>query len=343
MASAYEWLGYMCYGFGRFREGVTHTRKALELAREIGERRLIAQIEAALGQILAASCQYDEATALIDAAISTKQQRSRRHGAIAIGSAYALSCKGSVLADRGDFDGAHGCFSEAMTLVEGSTHPVVSSVRNWVSVALVWQGRWQEAERLAVEGARVAENMRSLLLLAACRAASGFARWSATGNVDGLQQLRNAAQWMERRNFHFFTSVQYSWLVEAAAAEGDVDTARRYAAHILGRAREGERLGEAMACRSLAKLAALRQDFGRSQRWLQRAETSAGWRGSLRDAALNLAARGELLARQEQGEAAHLTATEAAEKLSALGMHWHAEQAIRSVAGAPVSRYGSRP
>ncbi len=343
MASAYEWLGFMCYVFGRFREGVTHTRKALELAREIGDHRLIAQIEAVLGPILAASCQYDEATALIDAAISTKQQRSRRHGALDIGAAYALSCKGSILADRGDFDGAHECFSEAMSLVEGSTHPVVSSVRNWVSVSLVWQGRWQEAERLAVEGARVAENMRSLLLLAACRAASGFSRWSATGDADGLQQLRNAVQWMERRNFHFYTSVQYSWLVEAATAEGDVETARRYAAHVLGRAREGERHGEAMACRSLARLAALRQDFGRSQRWLQRAETSAGWRGSLHDAALNLAARGELLALQGKGEAAHQTVTEAAAKLSALGMHWHAERAIRSVTGAPVSRYGIRP
>ncbi|MBR0753944.1 AAA family ATPase [Bradyrhizobium jicamae] len=334
MASAYEWLGYMCYGFGRFREGVTHTRTALEIARKLGEPRLIAQIEATLGQILAASCQYDEAIALIDAAISAKQQRSRRHGAIAIGSAYALSCKGGVLADRGDFDGAHECFNEAMALVEGSTHPVVNSVRNWISVALVWQGRWQEAERLAVEGARVAENTRSLLLLADCRAASGFARWSASGDADGLQQLRNAAQWMERRNFHFYTSVQYSWLVEAAAAEGDVDTARRYAAHVLARAREGERIGEAMACRSLARLAARRHDFGRSQRWLQRADTSAGWRGSLRDAALNMAARGELLAHQGQSEAAQQIAAEATAKLHALGMHWHAEHAIRLVTGA---------
>jgi class 3 adenylate cyclase/tetratricopeptide (TPR) repeat protein len=338
MVNSYEWLGWMCYAFGRFRAGVTHTRTALELARKLGDHRLIAHIEATLGQILAASCQYDEAITLMDAAISTKQQRSRRHGAISIGSAYALSCKGSVLADRGDFDGAHECFGEAMALVEGSTHPVVNSVRNWISVALVWQGRWQEAERLAVEGARVAENTRSLLLLADCRAASGFARWSASGDVDGFQQLRNAAEWMEQRNFHFYTSVQYSWLVEAAAAQGDVDTARRYAAHVLGRAREGERLGEAMACRSLAKLAALRQDFGRSQRWLQRAETSAGWRGSLRDGALNLAVRGELLALQGQDGAARQIVTEAAAKLQALGMHWHAGQAIRSVTGEPVNR-----
>ncbi len=331
LARAHYWLGYMCYGFGRFREGVIQTRVALQLAGEIGEHRLTAQIEAALGQILAASCQYDEATRLMDIAVSAKQQRSRPHGGIAIGSAYALSCKASVLADRGDFDGAHACFSDAMALLEGSTHPVVGSVRNWISVSLVWQGRWQEAERLATEGARVAENMRSLLLLAACRAAAGFSRWAATGDASGLQQLRDAVQWMERRHFRFYISVQYSWLVEAAAAEGDIDTARRYAAHVLRRAREGERLGEAAACRALAKVAALRQDFARSQRWLRRAETSARLRGSPREAALNLAVRGEILARQGEDEAARRTRTEAATELRALGMHWHAEQAMRGI------------
>ena len=37
----------------------------------------------------------------------------------------------------------------------------------------------------------------------------------------------------------------------------------------------------------------------------------------------------KLLAQQGQGEAARQTVTEAAAKLHALGMHWHAEQAIR--------------
>ena len=262
------------------------------MAREIGEHRLAAQIEASLGQILAASCQYDEATRLMDIAVSAKQQRSRPHGGIAIGSAYALSCKASVLADRGDFDGAHACFSDAMALLEGSTHPVANSVRNWISVSLVWQGRWQEAERLATEGARIAENMRSLLLLAACRAAAGFARWAATRDACRPATVARCGAMDGARHFRFYISVQYSWLVEAAAAEGDIDTARRYAAHVLRRAREGERLGEAAACRALAKVAALRQDFARSQRWLRRAETSARLRGSPREAALNQAVRG---------------------------------------------------
>src|SRR5207253_1745895 len=100
------------------------------------------------------------------------------------GSAYALSCKAGVLADRGDFKGAHTCFNQALTLLSGSTHPVSNSVRNWMAVTFIWQGRWEEADRLATEGARVAENMRGLLLLAECRAAAGFARWASTRDAD---------------------------------------------------------------------------------------------------------------------------------------------------------------
>lgn len=337
-ARALYWLGYMCYGFGRFREGVIHARHALALAREAGEHRLAAQIEAALGQILAAACRYDEAIALLDAAVSAKQQRSRPGGGIAIGSAYALSCKASVLADRGEFDGADACFSEAVALLDGSVHPVANSVRNWMSVSLVWQGRWQEAERLAIEGARVAENMRSLLLLATCRAAAGFARWSATGDAGGLRQLRDAVRWMEGRRFQFYISVQYGWLVEACAAEGDIETARRYAAQVLRRAREGERLGEAATCRAMAKIAAARDDFAASRRWLRRAETSATLRGSPREAALNRMARGQILARQGDAATARRTMAEAAAELRALGMDWHAAQAACSLEGRPSVR-----
>ena len=66
MSHAHYWLGYMCYGFGRFRQGERHLRLALELAHQAGDPRLAAWIEGSLGQILAATCQYDEAVTLLE-------------------------------------------------------------------------------------------------------------------------------------------------------------------------------------------------------------------------------------------------------------------------------------
>lgn len=320
-ARARYWLGYMCYGFGRFREGVVHAQRAAALARQAGDQRLVAQIDATLGQILAAAGRYDEALALIEGAIVTKKRAARPGGGVAIGSAYALSCEASILADCGEFAAADACFNEATALLAGSNHPVANSMRNWRAVSLVWRGAWDEAEALANENARVAENMRGLLLLAASRAAAGYARWRRTGEAESLQQLRDAVRWMEGRDFKFFVSVQYSWLVEACSETGDVETARRYAAHVLLRARHGERLGEAAVSRALANVAAKTGDDADCWRWMKRAEFSARQRGSRREAALNGVVRA-VLCKSPEG----LSSAQA--ELRAMGMNWHADQAM---------------
>lgn len=326
LARAKYWLGYMCYGFGRFRLALVHIRDALAGARDAGDTRLVTQIEATLGQILAGACQYDDAQALLDASIATKEKLSRPSASIAIGSAYALSCKAAILADRGDFAASEKCFSDAIGLIGGSNHPVANSIRNWRSVSLIWQGRWAEAEANATEGAGVAENMRSLLLLAACRAAAGFARWAARRDREGLQQLKDAVLWMESRRFQFFTSVQFAWLVEACAMENDVASVRRYATHVLLRARQGERLGEAATCRALARLAVLEGDSGTADRWLKRADRSAQIRSSARDQALNEALRARIRVRRAPADAVPLMA-DAVARLDRLGMPWHAREA----------------
>ncbi|MCB1536200.1 MAG: AAA family ATPase [Rhodoblastus sp.] len=326
-ARAKYWLGYMCYGFGRFREGVVHAKSAAGLARKVGDPRLVAQVDATLGQILAAAGRYDEALSLIDAAVVTKKRAARPGGGVAIGSAYALSCEASILADRGDFAAADACFDEATALLGGTNHPVANSMRNWRAVSLVWRGAWEQAEALAIENARVAENMRGLLLLATSRAAAGFARWRRAGEGEALQQLRDAIRWMEGRDFKFFVSVQYSWLVEACADVGDIASARRYAAHVLLRARHGERLGEAAASRALARLAAKADRPDDCARWMKRADLSARLRGSRRENALNeaLAARLEASA----GRPCSARRVEHAQaELRAMGMNWYADRML---------------
>ncbi|MFV0281406.1 MAG: ATP-binding protein [Rhodoblastus sp.] len=317
LARAIYWLGYMCYGFGRFREGVVHAKSAAELARVAGEPRLSAQVDATLGQLLAAACRYDEAMTLIERAVGAKKRGARPGGGVAIGSAYALSCEAAIHADRGDFRKADACFDEVEALVGETDHPVAYSMRNWRVVSLVWRGAWEEAETLANENARGAENLHHLLMLAASRAAAGYARWRRTGATDGLQQLRTAVRWMEGRDFKFFVSVQYSWLVEACAEIGAVEEARRYGVSVLLRARHGERLGEAAVSRAMAQIAAKAGDVACRRRWMKRADFSARVRGSQREAALNDATR--VLLREPGVDVARVR-----NALSLLDMGWHA-------------------
>jgi class 3 adenylate cyclase/tetratricopeptide (TPR) repeat protein len=331
-ARARYWLGYMCYGFGRHREGVRHLRDALSLARHAGEPRLVAQIEATLGQVLAATCDYDESLSLMTAAVDSKRRHARPGGGMAIGSAYSLSCIGCVLADRGEFDAARVAFDEALALLGDSTHPVGNSVRNWISVAAVWQGRWADAQRVAAESARIAENTRALLLLAVCRSVDGYIEWAGHGDAAGLAQLREAVRWMEAAGGHFYMSLYCGWLVEACVAGGAIDEARRHAARLLLRSRNGERLGEAVGCRALAIAASASGDPAAARRWIDRADASARLRGSVREDALNRLAHARLAESAGQAAAAWRQRDEAIAALRRLGMHWHAEAAERQQA-----------
>ena len=209
-----------------------------------------------------------------------------------------------------------------------STHPVGNSVRNWIVVACVWQGRWPQAARIGAESARIAEHTRGLLLLAVVRSITGYAAWAEHGDVGGLAQMREAVGWIESRAGEFFTSLQYGWLVEASIASGNADEARRHAARLFHRAAQGERLGEAVGCRGLAVAAAQAGDTSTARRWMARAQRSARQRASAREAALNLAAEARIAALQGNATGALAAHEAAVSALRKLGMHWHAAKLI---------------
>lgn len=338
LARATYWLAYILYAIGRSRQALRQSRAALAFAQETGDARLVIQVEAMLGQVLAACSDYDKAIELIDVAVDAKRQRSRPRGGLAIGSAYALACKGGILADRGDFASAHLCFDEAIDLLDGTTHPVGNSVRNWIAVAHNWQGNWMEAKRIALDSLRIAENTRALLLLSAARSSMGYAAWASDGSSAGLRQLSEAMQWMDERQGRFFTSIYFGWLVAAAAADGREGDVRAFAAKVLQRARDGERMGEPVACRSLAWTAIAANDLQGAERWMLRAALAAGRRRSPRELALNQWMRGQLALRQGRMDEAGPCLTQAALRLDAMGMAWHAEQVRQQLQARAVGR-----
>jgi class 3 adenylate cyclase/tetratricopeptide (TPR) repeat protein len=327
-ARAEYWLGYTRYAVGRARAGLPHCLQALELAQASGDNRLAAQVRATLGQSLTAVARYAEALPLLDEAIDTKKRGAAPGGGIAIGSAYALANKGLLLSDHGEFVSADSCFAQALALLGGSEHPVASSVCGLMSIALLWQGRWDEAIRIADEGARIARNSRSRQLLALCRSIAGYGRWMSTSDKEGKRSIQEATQWVEVRGGRFVTSLLYGWQIDIATSAGAAQSARRHAARLLLRARDGDRIGEAMGCRAMARLALTEKQPDEASRWLGRAEHSAIIRGAPHEAAHNDLCRSSLLRGAGQTQAADELAARACAEYRRLGMPWHLERAL---------------
>ncbi|HEV8097388.1 MAG TPA: AAA family ATPase [Burkholderiales bacterium] len=329
IARAEYWLGYICYAKGLARDATLHCEASLELSERIGDERLAAQVRATLGQVLTSAAEYDRALGLLDTAIDSKRKQSKPGSRVAVGSAYALACKGCLLGDQGLFGQAEECFQEALSLLGGSPHQVASSVRGWIAAVYMWQGRWEEALRVADEGARIAEQVRSRQLLAMTRALSGYSSWILARRPESLQVVRDATSWIEDRNGAFLTSLNYGWLIDGAVDLGRMDEARRHAARLFMRARQRDRIGEAMGCRALARAAAKNQDFARAEHYLGQALRSADARGSPHERAKTGLTRAQIEIERGRRREAEALLDAACAAFEAMNMPWYLQQARR--------------
>jgi class 3 adenylate cyclase/tetratricopeptide (TPR) repeat protein len=327
LARAEYWLSYIYYAKGRGREAMQHCQVALETAERLGDERLLAQLRATLGQICASVCRYDESLSLLNAAIDSKRARSKPGGKVAVGSAFALAIKGSVLGDRGQFAEAEECFAEMLWLLDGSVHQVVSSVRNWIGVVYLWQGRWADAMAVVEASMHVAENVKSHLLLALSKSIWGYGNWQRTGTAESLQAVSDGTNWIALRGGSLGSSLNYGWLLDIAETVGSDTERRQHAAILLRRARQHDRLGEAMGCRALARAAAKAHDAVAAERYLALAERSAQARGSRHEQAATLLCRAEICMLNGQARAAVAPLDGASEAFTSMHMTWHLQQA----------------
>jgi class 3 adenylate cyclase/tetratricopeptide (TPR) repeat protein len=330
--SAY-WLGHICFGLGRLRRAAAHLREALLIARQAQDARLAAQVEATLGQTLAAAGDYPAALPLMDSALAAKRRGVRKGGSVAVGSAFTLASKGGICGDLGDFIEAQAQFDEAMALAGDSTHPIANSIRSWAMVVLVWQGRWSELAAVSAESARRAHATEALLPLAISRACEGYGRWRSSADEDGLRKLAAAVQWLQQRRGRFMTSIYHGWLVEALASTGDMAGARRQAAALFARARQLDSFGMGDGCRALALAAAGEADARRAARLMAYADHWASVRGSRRETALNTLCRARLMRLNGRDSAALSHASSALEAFGAMHMDWHAQLARALIEG----------
>jgi hypothetical protein len=144
-----------------------------------------------------------------------------------------------------------------------------------------------------------------------------------------LQQVRDATAWIEVRNGAFLTSLNYGWLVDGAAAQSNEVEARRHAARLFIRARQRDRLGEAMGCRALAVLAARRGAQSLVDRYLRQATRVAAVRDSPHESAVTDLVRAEIELRRGSRGTARASLDRASVAFEAMQMRWHLARARR--------------
>jgi tetratricopeptide (TPR) repeat protein len=332
LTRAEYWLGYVMYALGEVSAAIAHFERAravgLEAIRSARDGTLAAelgafsvQVLATLGQAHSAAGEHHLAMSELGEAIEARR-RHKNGGRLAVGSAYALACKGASLGDLGRFDEAHECFKEALEAVTGD-HAVNGSVLNWQGGVYLWQGRWSDALAVSVEAARIAERIESLYVLGMARSITAYARWKTEGDPAAIDTLARVASWLEARDKRLVISFLYGWLADALADAGRFAEARRYVARALRRARSRDPFGESTAYRAMARLALRGGARRQPEHYLQRALEAAAARGAAHEIAVTVLEQAHLEGtRGRRAEAGSLLARARA-AFAQMGMAWH--------------------
>jgi class 3 adenylate cyclase/tetratricopeptide (TPR) repeat protein len=335
-ARAEYWLGWFSYAFGDQPVAIQYCRSALQRAEAIQDERLTGQLFLNLAQSLAAAGQYDEATLHFDKGLQVKRQTfrgkpgaGRREGRVPLGFSYALACKGLVHGDLGQFPEAYACFDEALGPLQGTGHAVEGSCLGLLGMVQLLQGEWDAAVATVARARATAERVNGPYVFAMSRAISGYARWALERSPDALGDLLQAVKWMEGRGAQLFISFNYAYLADALTDAGELEQALYYAKRALARSEQLDRLGEAMAHRTLARVLAQQESERTNARaHLENAMDAARARQSARDTAMgNLEIASLHAAWGDRPEAAR-AAADARVTFARLGMTFYERKAL---------------
>ena len=316
------WLGYINYALGRSTAATDHCVKSLEEARRLGEKGLEYHVLATLGQARATRSDYGLALQCFDEAAHMRKRHKPSGNSLNV--AYSLACQAMVYADFGEFDRAQQQFEEVCHSMVGTAAEMEGSVWALRAAAWLWQGCWHKAIEATETAAERARRIPNAYVLGMGTAMGAYARWRLDGDFSHVDDMIEAANWLESKGKLLFNSINFGYLAKALAAKGDVERVRYYAARALSRAHQGDRLGEAFAYRTLAKISQQNPTMKPWRFYLDRALASAQARDSRHERATTTLARGELLLAEEPARARQLL-ERARDEFAAMGMEWHRE------------------
>ena len=328
VAHAYYWLGWINYALGEQLESIRHYERTLRIAREINNPKLATQTLATLGQSHAAAGHYDQALPYLDEAINIRHQPSSKTRP-PVDSSYAMACKALVLADRGQFNEAHEVMNLARAAIDGAEQAIEGSILSMQSAILLWQGRWSEVLALAKRAQTIAERFSLPYIFTMSRALEGYAGWMLERTPSSLETLRQASDWLEEQDMCLYLSLNHGWLADAMTAAGKDSEAKKYGLLALDRVYKNDRLGEAMACRALAKIATRDQgsELQSPEYYLDLAMQSAKARQSRHETAVIRLHQADLYVSSNRLNEARDLLEQAQAAFADMQMLWHLDQA----------------
>lgn len=311
---AIYWRGATAYGLGRARQAVRDFKQAHDIAKDHGSPNDLRTIRAKMAHALFASARIGESREALETLIPelTPSDQIPDRGL----SAYSHACLAFLNSECGDFQRAETLFDQADAILADPDDPVNASLLLYRSAASVSQGEWERAIQITDAILTVSQRSRTRMQHRTCRAQAAFSGWRMTQDPSFASDLLMSARvFLDQANSQQYASMVFGWVVELAADRGEPDLAREFMGAVLHRARDaGDRLGEAMGWRAMARLSQMEGEPDRADRFLGHARRSASLRLSRREAAHNLVCEAALMeARGNQTTAGRLMQQAAAE------------------------------
>lgn len=328
LAHTQYWQGYISHVLGDQEASIDFYTKALATADKASNKRLSAQITATLGQSHAAASNYEAALGLLERAINKKKEHPNKFG-IRVGTSYALSSKALILGDMGLFMESDECSENAYDNVSGNGHEIESSILNNRAVVCLWQSRWQQAIDYSIQSRQIAEQVSAPYLFACASAINAYARWMDMKDSKAIETLRQAISLVEEKGMFLYSSFFYGWISDALVDIDEDEDAHHYAKLALERADQQDRLGEAMACRTLSLVHQKRNAGAEDKVWhyIQRAMEAARIRRSPHETAITQLHKFRFLAANDPTSARVEDIEKIKAEFEAMDMTWYQQQA----------------
>ncbi|MEL7466423.1 MAG: tetratricopeptide repeat protein [Pseudomonadota bacterium] len=295
-AWARYWVGYLHFVLGQHEKALRNLSAAGDIAAEEGDAGLEAEAMAIRGCVYSATGKRERGEEQMRAAIVEKDRNPGKRGRPPVTSVYTRANLAVLVADQGRFEEADDLIAEALRRVRGYGHEVESSILNFAAACHLMRRNWDVALDYASRSRERSEKVSSPYLMGMSRCIWGYARHRLGGEEasEGLEMLSTAAWSMEKRGMRLYLSFVFGWLSDALSEAGRFEDVEAAYTAAMARARTGEIVGAAMACRASAIVA---MEAGRPEEAASRLEMAANFtkrRASPQDSGANLLARARL-------------------------------------------------